>query len=244
MRALLPHPISTVDVVAAYEPPARSVDQRFLRCNMISTFDGAVSVNGRSGPLGGPPDRRVFQVLRSWADLIVVGAGTARAERYGPARLDDDLRAARLGRGEPPVPPIAVVTLSGHLDVATPFFSEAEARPIVVTARCADASALRRVEQVADVLVAGDSAVDLAAAFDRLGAEGYRSVLLEGGPGLNADVVHAGLLDELCLTLSPRLVAGSGPRVFAGPELDPPMGVSVVQLLEEDDFLFWRLAVG
>lgn len=211
---------------------------------MISTFDGAVSVNGRSGALGGAPDRRVFQVLRSWADLIVVGAGTARAERYGPARLDDDLRAARTGRGAPAVPPIAVVTLSGHLDVTSPFFVEAEARPIVVTARCADAAALRRVETVADVLVVGDSAVDLRAAFDQLGATGYRSVLLEGGPGLNADVVHAGLLDELCLTLSPRLVAGSGPRVFAGPELDPPVALSIVQLLEEDGFLFWRLAVG
>lgn len=243
MRALLPRPADTVDLVAAYAPPVLDAGALFVRCNMITTFDGAVTLNGRSGALGGPADRRVFQVLRSWADLIVVGAGTARAERYGPARLDDDLRATRLARGQPAVPPIAVVTLSGHLDVASSFFAEAETRPVVVTAGGADAAALRRVEQVADVVVAGDRAVDLGSAFGHLASSGFRSVLLEGGPGLNAAVVHAGLLDELCLTLSPRLVAGTGPRVFAGPELDPPMGAEVVQLLEEDGFLFWRLAV-
>lgn len=251
MRALLPHPADTVDLVGAYAPPPNTTGgfgasgARFVRCNMISTIDGAITVNGRSGLLGGPGDHRVFQVLRSWADVVVVGAGTARTEGYGPARLSDELRSARLARGQPPVPPIAVVTLSGNVDLTAPLFSEAEARSIVVTAAVGEA-VLRGSAQlgdVADLIVAGARAVDLTQAFDQLAQMGHRSLLLEGGPGLNADVVHAGLLDELCLTLSPRVVAGAGSRIVAGPELDPPMGVEATSILEEDGFLFFRLAV-
>jgi riboflavin biosynthesis pyrimidine reductase len=251
MRALLPQPADDVDVMEAYAPPARAGRTRYVRCNMISTFDGAITLNGRSGALGGRADRRVFQVLRSWADVVVVGAGTARAERYGPARLDGSLRAARAGRGQPPVPPIAVVTSSGNLDIGSSFFTEAEVRPIVVTAGPGEAALRARagtaggaaLADLADVLVAGDKEVDMASAFDTLARIGSGSLLVEGGPGLNADIVRAGLLDELCLTVSPRLVAGDGPRVVAGATLDPPLGVEVVRLMEEDGFLFFRLAV-
>jgi riboflavin biosynthesis pyrimidine reductase len=243
MRALLPQASETVDLVEAYAVPDGSGDRPFVRCNMISTLDGAITVNGRSGLLGGPADRGVFQVLRSLADVILVGAGTARAEAYGPAKLDDQLRAQRAARGQSAVPPVAVVTGSGNLDWSAPFFTEAEARPIVVTTRGSDPGARRRAEAVADVVIAGEDGVDPGQALHQLWQAGHRSVLLEGGPGLNADVVHAGLLDELCLTLSPRLAAGAGTRVLAGPELMPPLELRTVHLLEQDGFLFVRLAL-
>jgi riboflavin biosynthesis pyrimidine reductase len=243
MRALLPQPVGVVDLVEAYEVPSGGGDRPFVRCNMISTLDGAITIEGRSGLLGGPADRNVFQVLRSVADIILVGAGTARAEGYGPVMLDDQLRAQRAARGQSDVPPIAVVTGTGNLDWSAPFFTEADARPVVVTTSACDTGARRRAEAVADVLIAGEERVDPAEALHQLSLAGYRSVLLEGGPGLNADVVHAGLLDELCLTLSPRLVAGDGTRVLAGPELMPPLQLRFVHLLEQDGFLFARLAV-
>jgi riboflavin biosynthesis pyrimidine reductase len=251
VRALLPQPSDTVDLIDAYAPPPDATSAttdgapraQFVRCNMISTVDGAISLNGVSGALGGPPDRRVFQVLRSWADVVVVGAGTMRAEHYGPVRLDDDLREARTLRGQAPVPPVAVVTGSGDLDWAGPFFTDAEVRPIVLTTTGSADRVRSAGGQVAEVVAAGDATVDPATFLARLADDGYRSVLLEGGPGLNADVVHAGLLQELCLTLSPMLVAGSGPRVFAGPELAPPIGVHLVHLLEESGFFFLRLSL-
>jgi riboflavin biosynthesis pyrimidine reductase len=208
---------------------------------MISTYDGAIAVNGRSGLLGGPGDRQVFATLRSRADVIVVGAGTVRAENYGPVRLSDDLRRSRGERGQAAVPPIAIVTRSGNLDWASALFSEAETRPLVITSGACNDAERERGEKVADFVLAGDDRVDPAMAFAELSSRGYASILLEGGPGLNADVVHAGLLDELCLTLSPRLVAGSGSRLFAGDELMPPVDVQVERLLEEDGFLFFRL---
>ncbi len=244
VRALLPQSDPDVDLVRAYGLPAGAGrDRPFVRCNMISSIDGAIAVHGGSGELGGPPDSRVFAVLRSLADVVLVGAGTARAEGYGPARIGDALRRARVDRGQQPVPPIAMVTRSSEPDWSAPFFTEAEVRPIIVTTNAYDAAARARGEKVADFVVAGDERVDPGRALDELGRAGHRSVLLEGGPGLNADVVRAGLLDELCLTVSPRLVAGSGSRLLAGPELPEPLGLETVQLLEEDGFLFFRYAV-
>lgn len=244
MRSLLPEPSSNVDLVDAYEIAAGVPEGRpFVRCNMISTLDGAIALNGRSGLLGGPADRRVFQVLRSVVDVILVGAGTMRTERYGPARLDEALRQRRRDRGQSDVAPIAVVTRSGNLDWSSAFFTDAEARPIVFTTSESDDGVRRRGNQVADVVVAGSDRVDPALALDHLHRAGFRTVLLEGGPGLNAQIVQAGLLDELCLTLSPRLVAGTGPRVLAGPELLQPLDLEPIHLLEEDGFLFSRLAI-
>jgi riboflavin biosynthesis pyrimidine reductase len=233
-----------VDLVEAYAlPDGIAGDRLFVRCNMISTLDGAISLHGRSGILGGPSDRRLFQVLRSLADVVLVGAGTVRAEGYGPVLLDEELRRQRRERGQSTVPPIAVVTRSAHLDWSSPFFTAAEARPIVFTASDLSEGARQRGGKVADFVVAGDVGVDPRLVLDHLHGAGYRSVLLEGGPHLNAEVVLYGLLDELCLTVSPRLAAGTGPRVLAGEELSQPLDLDLVHLLEEDGFFFYRLAV-
>ena len=243
MRRLVPHPSDHVDLVEAYAPPGTAPDRSFVRCNMISSIDGAIAVEGRSGMLGGPADRRVFSTLRSLADVILVGAGTVRAEGYGPARLGDELRAARERRGQAALPPIAVVTSSANLDWSAPFFADAGARPLVLTSAEGAERAGDRARHVADVVVTGREGVDLPAAIGTLHARGLRHVLVEGGPALNAELAQAGLLDELCLTMAPRLVGGAGPRVLAGEELRPPVDLEVVQLLEEDGFLFYRLSL-
>ena len=136
------------------------------------------------------------------------------------------------------------MTRSANLDWSSPLFTQAEVRPIVLTTIDCDQGERRRGEGVADFVVAGDARVDPAQVLEHFHGAGYHSVLLEGGPRLNADVVHAGLLDELCLTLSPCLVAGDGPRVLAGDELGSPLGLAMVHLLEEEGFLFGRFAIG
>jgi len=242
MRALLPDPSDHVDLEAAYAPPATTAATRpFVRVNMISSLDGAITVHGRSGQLGGAGDREVFAVLRSLTDVILVGAGTVRAEGYGPARLDADAQARRRARGQTPTPPIAVVSRSCHLDWDSPFFTDTDARPIVITTADANADARKRAESMVDVVTAGTGDVDLAVALGALHERGARSVLGEGGPRLNAQLAAAGLIDELCLTLSPRLVAGDGPRLFAGSELPEPSRLEPVSLLEDDGFFFLRL---
>jgi len=170
----------------------------------------------------------------------MVGAGTVRAEHYGPARLDASVQTRRSARGQAPQPPIAVVTRSCELDWSTPFFTDASSRPIVITVDDAPSERVGDASNVADVLVAGHGDVDLSKAIAALGERGARWVLVEGGPILNTQLAAGGLLDELCLTVSPRLFAGDGARVLNGIEIPNPLDMTLASVCEEDGFLFLR----
>lgn len=224
----------------------------FVRVNMVSTVDGAIAFSGRAGDISGPADRALFLVLRSLADTVLVGAGTARAERYGPAKIPEEVQRARQGRGQSPVPQIAVVTQRLDLDFESRLFSGGGQRPIVIAPGAADAGRLERARQVADVVTAGTDRVDLPAALGALATRGARHIVCEGGPTLNASLVAASLVDELCLTLSPRLAIGEGDglvRGWLGGHSSGPGGqhpvhlaeLGLVHVLEEDGFLFLRL---
>ncbi len=240
MRQLFPTP-RDIDPVDAYGRVESAQPGRpGVRLNMIASADGAASLGDRSGTLGGPADKVVFATLRSLADVILVGAGTVRAEQYGPARLDDDTRARRQRWGLPSVPPIAVITRSCRLDWDSPFFTGAEQRPIVVTTASADAADRARAAGAADVLVAGDTDVDLGRTVAALGERGHDSVLAEGGPGVAAQLAARGLLDEVCLTVAPLLVAGPARRILDGAALAPPPALDIAHVLEADGYLFLR----
>ena len=185
-----------------------------FRFNFITSVDGAVSFNGRSGELGNDADRRVFALLRSTADLILVGAGTVRAEGYAGELLSVQAQSERRRRGLTAHPGIAVVSASLHLDPE--FFRQAPVRPLVLTAAAAPESRRRALERVADVVVAGARTVDPGQAAAVLARRGHRRVLCEGGPQLFGSFQAAGLVDELCLTLAPVFTAGAAGRITAG----------------------------
>src|ERR1700690_4210822 len=174
---------------------------------MVASVDGAASMGGRSGGLSSAADRQLFALMRTLCDVILVGAGTARAERYAPVR-PGELRPGL--RGHRPVPPIAVVTRRLSLDLDSPLFTAAPAgaRTIVITTEEAPAGLRASALRVADVIVAGLDSVDLAAALSALAERGYHHVLAEGGPQLLSQLAAAELLDELCLTISPVLARG------------------------------------
>lgn len=232
------------------------IGRQWIRANMIASVDGAVTVSGRSAGLSGPADRLVFTVLRSLADVIVVGAETARAERYRqaqPAELWQQLRA-----GRPPAPPIAVITRRIDLDVYGRLFGQPAttheaitSRTIVITTEQAPADRLRAAAQVADVIVAGDSAVDMHAAIKALHQRGHGKMLVEGGPALLGQLTAEGLLDELCLTISPLLEGGySAARLTRSPRAsararagEMPVtltGLRLASVLEDEGFLLNR----
>jgi riboflavin biosynthesis pyrimidine reductase len=207
--------------LAAFYPYPQAGEQAsrpWVRANMISSADGAATVDGRSGGLSGRADRAVFSVLRSLADVILVGAGTARIEQYRPVRLAETWPALRAGRSA--TPPIAVVTrqLTG-LDPDGPLLTAEPglARTIVFTTEAAPPGLRAQAARVADVIVAGPDLVQPEAIISALAERGYRRVLTEGGPRLLGQIVAAGLLDELCLTVSPVLAGGWAGRIVAGP---------------------------
>jgi|TARA_B100001105_G_scaffold135688_1_gene108663 riboflavin-specific deaminase-like protein len=218
--------------------------------NMVASVDGATTVAGLSGRLGGTGDRQVFRTLRGLADMILVGAGTVRAEGYRPPLTpDDSLAVARTTAGQQARPRLVVVSASLDLDPTAPLFTERRPEdppPLIATVRSAPAERRDALAEVSDLIDLGGTRVDLTGLLATLGDIGARTVLCEGGPDLNHQLLAAGLVDELCLTISPKLVGGAGttgPGLLAGGAFAVPSGLRLDQVLTHDDFLFCRYLV-
>lgn len=199
--------LSRAEIGAAYAWPDATAP--FVRANFVTSLDGRITgPDGRSGSLGNDADRTVFAHLRSTADVIVVGAGTARAEGYRPVLPGEIDPTARAAEGRDGVPSIALVSRSLRAD--DDLLAGGAAPTYVMTSashgRVPDALPADRL------LVHGHDTVDLTAAIDDLAARGLRRILCEGGPSLLADLWSAGLVDELCLTHR-SVIAGSGPTL-------------------------------
>lgn len=190
-----------------------AVTRPTLRVNFVSSIDGSATHAGKSGGLSGPADKRHFELLRRVTDVVMVGAGTVRDEGYGPMRVSDASAAWRVEHGMPEHPVFAIVTGDLDLDPASRIFTEAPVRPIVITTAGQNTAAF---DEVADVIAVGSKHVDLASALGGVRALGHAQVLCEGGPSLFGSFLAADLVDELCLTVSPTLEAGDGPRISHG----------------------------
>jgi len=241
VRALLPHPSDQVDVHSHYATDWR--DTGGLRVNFISSVDGAVSVHGLSRGLQTLGDNRVFAALRDLADVVLVGAGTARAEGYGPVHPSERRRRTRREQGFHPQLPIAIVSRSLRMDPTADLFTGAEAgaRTVVLTCAAADADVRGALERTADVVLCGDDEVDLVLARSVLAERGLRRILCEGGPTMFTDLMRADVVDELCLTIAPMLAGPGSGRITAGTPLPTaPAPLVLSGLLEEDGALFGR----
>jgi riboflavin biosynthesis pyrimidine reductase len=223
MRQLWPFSRDPVDPTTLYAELPRAGTRPAVRLNMIASIDGATALAGLSGELGGPADQALFAVMRSRADIVLVAAGTVRAEHYGPLGL-----------------PVAVISRSCRLDWNSAFFTAATTPPIVITVADATAADRKQAADVAEVIVAGEQDVDLVVALGALAERGFAQVLAEGGPTLNGQLATAGMLDEVCLTLSPLLVGGDAKRILSGPGLPGGQQWRLSSLCEQDGFLFLR----
>ena len=188
----------------------------FMRAGFVVSVDGAVAVDGRSRGLSGPPDMAVFRALRTVADAVLVGAGTARAESYRPVSHRPAAGEWRAAHDRSPVTPLVIVTRSGDLP-------ETAGRDVIVLA--AESTDL---PAGLPVLRAGRHEVDLPSAIAQLHERGLTRLLCEGGPALLRDLLAADLVDELCLTSAPLLI-GSGPRLVDG--LSAAQRLELVHLL-------------
>jgi riboflavin biosynthesis pyrimidine reductase len=241
MRQLLPKPARDAepDLTSVYAYPGGA--KRWVRANMVSSLDGAAAADGRSAALSGPADKQIFRVLRGLADVILVGAGTVRTEGYGkPAVVREQFAQARARAGQTAAAAVAVVSASLDLDFDSPLYRDPVTPTITVTIEDAPQDRLAAARDASEVLLAGRGRVDLAGALDLLAAGGRGRILCEGGPHLLAGIAAAGRLDELCLSVAPRLIAGEGLRALRGPEFDPPLPMTLHTLLTADGFLFAR----
>lgn len=231
------------DELAALYAYPETLPRPWVRGNAIASLDGAATTSGTSGGLGGAGDRWLFALQRESADVIVVGAGTARAENYGGARMSVAQRRRRRSRGQTEVPPIALVTRSGLLDHDMPVLTESETVPLVLTTATSAATVCARLGSAAEVIDCSGSdpdQVDPVVLLNRLGDRGLVRVLNEGGPSLLGTFVAETLLDELCLTSAPLLVGGPAVRIAAGTaEVLTSMRRAHV-LTDDDGYLYSR----
>ncbi|MEW2416403.1 pyrimidine reductase family protein [Streptomyces sp. NPDC046866] len=239
-EALTDREWSLDELAEAYAYPALGPDGHWLRANMVSTLDGAAQHDGRSQPISGETDMRIFGTLRALADVVIAGAETVRQEGYRPARAREAFAARREAAGQGPAPVIAVVTAGLDLDFSLPLFTSPLVPTLVVTGAGAPSDRVAEaVRAGAEVVIAGEgAAVDPARAVRELADRGLRRQLTEGGPRLLGQFVAADVLDELCLTISPMLTAGDAQRIAGGPAVAVPHRLAPASVLEEAGFLF------
>jgi riboflavin biosynthesis pyrimidine reductase len=219
----------------------------YLLLNMIATTDGRATLGGRSGPLGGRADKELLYGLRTAVDAVMAGAGTVRAERYGQLIRDDRGRQVRRDRGLAEEPLACIVSGRLALNSEIPLLSESGTRVAILTSSEASLPQDCRAE-ISYVRSARDGQLDLPGAmavlYERLGVH---TLLCEGGPHLNAQLLAHGLVDELFLTLSPKLAGGDAVsetlRIVSGPEFDPPLELELASAQEHDSYLFLRYRV-
>jgi riboflavin biosynthesis pyrimidine reductase len=217
-----------------------------LMLNMVSTADGRATLAGRSGSIGGAADRALFHALRAPVDGVLVGAGTVRTESYGRIIRDPSVRALRVKRGLTEEPLACIVSGRLAIDTALPLLREPGARVAILTA---SAASLPPSEASVEYIRAGEGQLDLRAALSQL-AERFaiQSLLCEGGPHLARQLLGAGLVDELYLSLSPMLAGGEPAggealRILAGTELEPPVPLELLDVLRSESYLFLRYGV-
>jgi riboflavin biosynthesis pyrimidine reductase len=226
--------LTRADLVRAYTTD----EPRWVRCNMVSTLDGAANgPDGRSGTINTDADHVVFDLLRALSDVVVVGAGTVRVEGYPALDVPRQWQELRDDLGLDATLPLVVVTGTG--DVPPTVRDAAPGRVLLATTASALGLEEARGALGRDhVLVCGSETVDLDRLLDQLRERALQRVLVEGGPQLTGSFLAADALDELCFTISPLVVGAGHPRPVEAQTA--PHELTLGLLLEQDGTLLGR----
>jgi 5-amino-6-(5-phosphoribosylamino)uracil reductase len=242
LRELLPAPgkrtvgaaVASLDLVGRAGP-----DRPYTIVNFVASVDGRAAFQGRSGQLGDASDRAMFHGLRERVDAVFAGTGTMGTERYGRLVRDPERRRRRTEAGLAPEPLACLVSRSGAVPFDIPLFADREARVVVFTLAEPD---LTGVQAQVEVVPLDPETFTLTTMMRHLRREhDVRALLCEGGPLVFGSLLQEGLVDELFLTLAPKLTGGGNdPSLTAGPELPELASLELVWALEHEGSLFLR----
>jgi len=231
-------PVADDDLSDAYPWPD-TTDRPYVRAMMVTTLDGAAAGDdGLSGSVSGGADRAVLRAVRRFADVVLVGGGTMKAEGYGPLRARDEDAARREQQGQAAAPVLAVVSGSLDLPLGEGSFADSDLTPIVFTSERADPARVAEASERVEVVQLPGEHVDAATVIDQLHKRGLGRIVCEGGPGLLHQVTDAGLLDEADITVSPMLVGTE--RTPDTPMLQAPASFELQHVLTAEEFLMLR----
>jgi 5-amino-6-(5-phosphoribosylamino)uracil reductase len=218
------------------------VDRPYTIANFVSSADGRAAFRGRSRDLSDPADRQMFHGLREHVDAILVGTGTLRTERYGRLVRDPERRHRRAAFALRPEPLAVVITRSGAVPTDIPLFAEPAARIVVFTPKPLDTSNLAAEVEV--VLLDPGELTPTTMMRRLRSAYDVRSVLCEGGPTIFRALLEEGLVDELFLSLAPKLTGGGmAPAITMGPALPELRQLTLIWVAESHSSLYLRYAI-
>lgn len=211
-------------------------DRPWVMLNIVESIDGATAVDGGASGLNDADDRELFLSLRAVADVVMNGAETVRAENLGPVELNDDMESRRSEAGIHTPPKMVILSRSLSLDPGQRVFSDPGRRPTIITGSDGDSDRLEALGQVAEIIQI--EKLDGAGIVDALGDASV--ILCEGGPTINSQLIEAGVVDEVNLTISPVLALGESKRVASGPTMGSLTPMELDRTLLGDRSLFLR----
>ncbi|MEP7081691.1 MAG: dihydrofolate reductase family protein [Chloroflexota bacterium] len=229
------------EAMAAFEAPPAPAGRPAVALNMVTSIDGRAQLRGTAEGLASRADRALMRLYRAAFDAVLSGAGTLRASGVW-LRVGDELAARRAAAGRSPQPIGVVVAGSGPIPTDASWFEGDESRILIVGSD----NPLERGPTGTELLRAPEPRPSPRWVLDRLAERGVTSVLLEGGPRLNAAFFAERLVDELYWTIGP-LVLGSDalPLIasFAGDDAEPwPARLVSVMRHEDELMLRYRFA--
>lgn len=230
--------IDDVELAEVYRhrlPTARPV---WLRSNFVTSLDGSITgADARAGSINTASDHRVFALHRAWADAVLVGAQTVRAEGYRAVDLQPWQHELRTAAGLSDFPLLVILTRSLDLDPALAHNGALDVGPVLILTTGVSAGSAVEPFLAAgiEVIQLAGADVDLVEVTTRLADRGHRRVLAEGGPRLHHDLLARGLVDELSCTLAPVIVGGDAPRTTTGQWLPQPTALALRFALHADD---------
>ena len=240
---LWPDPAADLELDAAFagfalpDPP---VDRPLVAINMVTSVDGRAQLNGSAEGLGTRADRRLMRLYRTAFEAVGSGAGTLRATGIW-LRVGDDLAAQRRAAGLPPNPTGVVIAGSASLPLDANWFDGDERRILVVGRE----NPIETAPDGTELLRAATKRPSPPWVLARLAERGIRTLLLEGGPRLNAAFLADDLIDEVYWTVGAHLIGTDALGMIApipggSPFSSAPRGGRLVSVHRHQDELFLR----
>jgi len=237
MHGIFPEPTPELSDTQLLERYA--IDRRpYVRFNFVSSLDGSAQVGGVSAALGSAADQRLFKLLRRQASVVLVGAGTVRAEGYDGPLVDPESQIWREANGLGRHPALAILSNGLNISPTSAVVRNSPAPILLFTAVNVDPQTARHYPQHVQLIQVPqfNGLISATHVVQELTERGLECIHAEGGPTIFGQFIDQQMVDSLCLSISPQLIGGQGARIASGTG-EHPQALQLHSVLHEEGML-------